>query len=272
MVVLSGLEASVTGQRIQEIKRVVPGATILIEPEGGLSRARNAALFAVAPTAVVAYIDDDAVIADTWCRGMKRVWSEASHDAAAVGGPIDPLFLQPRPAWLSDYLLTGLSILNHGPEQHELVTPNAYLYGANLSVLAEHALAVGGFDISQGPLGRGPGFGDDTDIQERLRAAGLRVLYDPEIAVAHRIPPERLRRRAMLERRYAQGRAQARATPVPQFLPAARSVITSLGKSVAYSCAGKHDLAMDKLTYGAQSVGVMSELLDQRRGTLGAAS
>jgi glucosyl-dolichyl phosphate glucuronosyltransferase len=261
LVVLSGLAESVRDERCREIKRLVPGATVLVEPEEGLSRARNLALSAVAPTDVVAYLDDDAVIADTWPSAMARAWSEAAQDVAAVGGPINPMFLAPRPAWLSDYLLGGLSIIDHGSEPRMLVGTNGFLYGANLSVVARHALAAGGFDLRRGPLGHGPGFGDDIDIQVRLHRLGLRVLYEPEAAVFHRIPPERLRRRTLLRRRYAQGREQARATVGPQFMSATRGLIAGLARAAAYTCVRKPDFAMNHLSYGLQSVGVLREVL-----------
>jgi glucosyl-dolichyl phosphate glucuronosyltransferase len=266
IVVLSGSNGSASAERTRDVKRVVPTATVLVEPEGGLSRARNLALSSVAPTGVVAYVDDDAVIADTWPRAMAEAWSEAAADVAAIGGPIDPFFLAPRPTWLSDGLLGGLSILNLGRGRRELDGSNGILFGANLSVSVRHALAAGGFDPRRGPIGRGPGFGDDIDIQLRFLSAGLRVLYESDVAVLHRIPPERLRRRSMLERRYAQGREQARATIGPQFKDAVSGLISGVGKSAAYSFAGKPDSAMDMLSYGAKSIGVMRELLGRRPG------
>ena len=261
LVILSGLAESLCDERSREIKRLVPGATLLVESVGGLSRARNLALSAVTPTDIVAYLDDDAVIADTWPSAMARAWSKAAQDVAAVGGPISPMFLAPRPAWLSDHLLGGLSIIDHGAEPRMLAATDGFLYGANLSVVAQHALAAGGFDLKRGPLGSGPGFGDDIDLQVRLHQLGLRVMYVPDAVVLHRIPLERLRRRALLRRRYAQGREQAREIEGSQFGVAMRGLIAGVARAVGYTGVRKPDFAMDHLSYGVQSIGVLRELL-----------
>src|ERR1039457_2780204 len=107
IVVLSGLAGSLLRERSREVERLIPEATLVVESKGGLSRARNAALAAVAPGDVVAYIDDDAMIAPTWPSAMRKAWLGAPEDVALVGGPVKPLFLAPRTRWLSDYLLAG---------------------------------------------------------------------------------------------------------------------------------------------------------------------
>jgi hypothetical protein len=89
-------------------------------------------------------------------------------------------------------------------------------------------------------------------------------VYEPGAAVSHRIPAERLRRLEMLRRRYAQGRYQARATPGPQFVSAARGLVAGLVRGTAYTCTRDPALAMDHLAYSLQSVGILRELLHER--------
>jgi glycosyltransferase involved in cell wall biosynthesis len=265
VVVVSGLSGTILEERLEELDHLIPGATLLIEPEGGLSRARNVALEAVAPRDVVAYIDDDAVIAGTWSLAMTRAWSSASKDVAGIGGPVRPLFLAPRPRWLSDYLLTGLSIIDYGPAAAVLDEPSGqFLYGANLSVVADYALAVGGFDPRRGPLGTGPGFGDDIDIQVRLHRAGYLVLYDPDAAVFHRIPEERLRRFAMLQRRFAQGLEQGRTRADRQVSSATLGVGAGAMRAAWHTCRRHPDAAMDHLSYSAQCAGTLRALVRER--------
>src|SRR4051794_32450106 len=52
--------------------------TVLAEPEPGLSRARNRAL--AAATDVLAFVDDDAVVADGWWDALRTRWDEAPAD------------------------------------------------------------------------------------------------------------------------------------------------------------------------------------------------
>src|SRR4051812_12262576 len=52
--------------------------TVLAEPEAGLSRARNRAL--AAANDVLAFVDDDAVVAEGWWDALRRRWDEAPAD------------------------------------------------------------------------------------------------------------------------------------------------------------------------------------------------
>lgn len=262
IIVLSGLSGTVLAERRREIEQLLPQATVIVEQQTGLSRARNAALAAAATGEVVAYIDDDAVVADTWLATMLDTWSGAGPDVAAAGGPIRPLFLVPRPNWLSDDLLSGLSIIDHGTQAITLDGVKQFLYGANLSVSVEHAATVGGFDPARGPIGDGPGFGDDIEMQVRLVAAGFRILYAPGAAVYHRIPASRLRRGSMLRRRYAQGLEQARSQLDARPVVAARGLSVSLARAIGLALTRRPDRSMDNLAYTAQCVGIL-------RGTLG---
>src|SRR3954452_15812064 len=62
-----------------EAHRAAFGGTVLVEPRPGLSRARNRALSWAAEVgaAVVAYVDDDAVVDDGWWEAPGRPWDEA---------------------------------------------------------------------------------------------------------------------------------------------------------------------------------------------------
>src|SRR4051812_20011062 len=62
--------------------------TVIAEPEPGLSRARNRALATAA--GVLAFVDDDAVVADGWWEALRRRWDEAPADVACIGGPVRP--------------------------------------------------------------------------------------------------------------------------------------------------------------------------------------
>lgn len=261
MIVVSGMTDREAGALIAEVRRILPDGEIIVEPKSGLSRARNAALGAVEPDDVVAYVDDDAVISDTWADAMTRKWSSAEEHVAAVGGPIKPLFLTPRPRWLSDALLGGLSILDNGSHELALDGRSQLLYGANLSVRARHASSVGGFDVRRGPLGYGPGFGDDIEFQHRLADAGFTILYDPEAWVSHRIAEARLTRRGMLRRRYAQGREIARSSAFESLAVTARTLCTSHLRAAFLAVAGRPADSMDHLAYGVQCAGIIGGCL-----------
>ena len=73
------------------------------EPIPGLSKARNVgAHLALAP--IVAYLDDDAVAPPQWLRELSLGYQKFGDRAAIVGGPVEPVWVTPRPHWLTSDL------------------------------------------------------------------------------------------------------------------------------------------------------------------------
>jgi GT2 family glycosyltransferase len=253
IVVLSGLSEEMERDLTGGIRHILPHAHVVVS-DTGLSAARNAALEAADQSDVVAYVDDDAVVGPTWAHGMQRAWTGASPDLGAVGGPIRPRFLAPRPGWMSDFALAGLSILDLGEQVRRLDGRTCAAYGANLSVRVEHARALGGFDTSRGPAGSGPGFGDDIEMQLRMVDAGLEVLYEPTALVEHLIGAERLTRRALLRRRFQTGVDYGR-NPTRPRRAAAAHLPWATAKGLAFAALGRSERGMDSLAYAAQCLG-----------------
>ncbi|HKP89266.1 MAG TPA: glycosyltransferase, partial [Thermoleophilaceae bacterium] len=201
-VVASGLrEAAVEGHR-------GAGVQVLVEPRAGLSRARNRALaWAADDDAVLAYVDDDAVVADGWFEALRRHWEEAEGDVACIGGPIRPRFAVPPPPWFSDGIAHVLTLLDRGDSARDLDPAVEAVYGANVSFRAGPLRRVGGFDPGLGHASGRVYFGEEDEAQRALARLGHRTRYVPDAAVWHVIAPERLTRRSFLRRRFAFGRA-----------------------------------------------------------------
>jgi glycosyltransferase involved in cell wall biosynthesis len=164
------------------------------QPAQGLSVARNTAL-AETSAPVVCFLDDDEQAEPAWLEALRRAWVRAGADVAAIGGPIRPSWGAPRPVWLEDRLLDVVTVLDLGPPARALEqTPRTgYLWGGNLSVRVSAAVQVGGFDPR---LGLHPdrtwSRGEEEELQRRLVADGFEIRWEPEAAVRHTIPPERL--------------------------------------------------------------------------------
>jgi glucosyl-dolichyl phosphate glucuronosyltransferase len=176
------------------LARHCPGGRVLSEPDGGVSVARNAALRA-ARSPVVCFVDDDIRPGAGWLEGLRRAWAERGPQVAAIGGPMEPEWLLPRPAWLTDHLLYVLAVLDLG--EHALALDQrpgrGYVWGGNMSVRVEPTLAVGGFDPERGSRPAAPfDRGEEEELQRRLAGAGWEVWYEPEAVVRHLVPPERL--------------------------------------------------------------------------------
>jgi hypothetical protein len=83
-------------------------------------------------------------------------------------------------------------------------------YGTNMSVWRSAALGVGGFDGQFGRRGRRLLSGEERDLSRRLVQAGWRLRYEPTAAVVQQVLPDRIHRRWLLRRAWAQGISDAR--------------------------------------------------------------
>jgi len=158
---------------------------------GSLSIARNAAM-EQCTTEFIAYIDDDSKPVPSWAGHIIESFLNAGPEVAGVGGPIHPIWVHPRPAWLSDQLLGPLTVLDHGPAPRVLGSTE-YIYGANMAFRTKDLRAVGGFDIPLGRLGNKVLLSsDEIEVQDRLRARGNTIYYDPRARAGHVVHQDRL--------------------------------------------------------------------------------
>src|SRR4051794_14894490 len=157
-IVTSGLRADAV-----EAHRGAFGGPVLGEPREGLSRARNRALAwaAEAGADMLAFVDDDAVVADGWWEALERRWAEAPADVACIGGPIRPRYDAEPPPWFSDGIAHVLTLLDRGPEILDLDPDREAVYGANVSFRVEPLRRIGGVDPAPCPLGARAGFPEE---------------------------------------------------------------------------------------------------------------
>ena len=120
LLVASGLDEAAAREHERALATVLPGSRVLGEPRPGLSLARNAALAVCDDDDVLAFVDDDAIPGKGWLAGLRTAWDAAPEEVAALGGPIRPRFLAPRPRWLSDAMLPVLTVLDYGPAPADL--------------------------------------------------------------------------------------------------------------------------------------------------------
>jgi len=254
--VTSGLDDAAADAHGQALEAVLPGVALLREPRPGLSRARNLALAGCDDRDVLAFVDDDAVVAPDWLAHLQAAWDAASERVACIGGPIRPRFDGDRPAWLSDELLPTLTVLDRGDRPLELDPSVATVYGANISFRAGPLRAVGGFDPAFGHSGARVWFSEEDEAQRALARAGHAVRYDPGPGVWHVIAPERVRARALLRRRFRYGATLGARGARPVSI-AARQVLTSAVGAPLALASGDRALAMERAVRAAENAGVL---------------
>jgi glucosyl-dolichyl phosphate glucuronosyltransferase len=184
---------------------------VVVEPEGGISSARNRALVEAA-TEIVCFVDDDVRVEPGWLEALRNAWASSDGRTACIGGPMLADWEVPRPAWLADHLLYVVAVLDLGGEARRLdQSPGTgHVWGGNFSVRVGPVQEIGGFDVHRGLRPEAPrDRGEEEDVQRRLAAAGWDVWYEPAARVRHLIPAERLREDFFAEAFRARGRAEA---------------------------------------------------------------
>lgn len=141
----------------------------------------------------IAFIDDDETLAEDWISTALRLIQ--LDDFSYFGGHVLPNWEIPPPRWLPIHKgqfrgVLGWIELSDVEKSYDDF--DASLCGGNMIVNREKYLAVGGFSPS---LGRGSSNllgGEDGEFHRRLKRAGAKGLYCPQLTVRHWIPASRM--------------------------------------------------------------------------------
>lgn len=213
----------------------------LVETRIGKSHALNSGI-AAAVGDVLAFTDDDVNCAPGFLSGIRNFFSETPADA--VQGRV---FLEcegGQPEWLDSHLALAAGFRDCGEEVTDL--PGT-LFGLNMTVRKEVFQKIGGFSSSLGPGQLG--LAEDTELTLRMRKAGMRLMYVPQIVVYHRLSRRRLTRGFMRQRFFQEGLATAfrDELPVSLFrfgLYVAKEAVSREIRAIAHRQMGRPALAL----------------------------
>ncbi len=182
----------------------------VFEATPGLCQARNTGRHE-ANGEVIAYVDDDVIIAPGWVKSIREHFLKNKSDC--LGGRVSikmngrmPFKLEPEMQWF--FMASTLG------ENPRLLSYPQHPIGCNMAFKTKVFDAIGGFNTNLKL------YGDETDFFERVYMRGFSVYYDPDVEVTQIIPPERLTKSALKEKsfKWGQGAATAyllqRPTPV----------------------------------------------------------
>lgn len=179
------------GSRDDATRRVtaVDGATYVLEPRAGLSRARDAGISATTSDIVV-FTDDDVVVHSEWLERLLAGFT--APEVMAVTGLVLPASLDTAAELAFEDLVGGFGqgfrVREFGHEwflRHRRRTPHVWQVGAGANVAFRRGAfdRVGGFDPR---LGAGAaGCSEDSEMWYRLLAGGWRCRYEPSAVVYH---------------------------------------------------------------------------------------
>jgi glycosyltransferase involved in cell wall biosynthesis len=193
---------------VEELASSYPTALkYLLEKEQGRSAALNTG-FRAAEGDIILTTDDDVRVEPDWL--VRAVSALNRFECAYVGGAVLPIWMGPRPWWLRDRSgphWIPIALMDLGPTAVEFV--NRAPLGVNMAFRRD-TLAVAGF--LDNALGRKAGTLLGQEVREwcmRVRAAGMRGMYIPEMIVHHKIPVNRLNMRYFCRSFYWRGVSRA---------------------------------------------------------------
>ena len=173
------------------------------EERVGLSRGKNAGIRA-AKAPLLLFTDDDVILPPGWIRSYTEFFVRHPGETVVAGGPVIPVpdDLGDWPSWLDNRALIDMGRLDH-EEERELQRPD-YVWGANMAV---PATIFSRFGLWNEDLGRTPEDRftfEDTELQDRVWAAGGSVWFCPDAPIQHRVA--RSSPGAILQNAFGRGR------------------------------------------------------------------
>ncbi|HTC60115.1 MAG TPA: glycosyltransferase [Solirubrobacteraceae bacterium] len=171
----------------------------------GAGQARNRAV-GLASGSIIAFLDDDAVATPEWIERATAAFEDPR--VIGVGGTIEPIWEARRPPWMAEEFYWTLGCTYPGLPTKP--APIRNLIAANMFVRREAFLELGGFRAGFGKTGTRSGT-EETDlcIRANQRWPESIWLYDPTVAVRHRVSAGRTRLSYFVSRCYDEGIAKA---------------------------------------------------------------
>lgn len=172
------------------------------EPMLGLGYARNTG-WHCAKGVYVAFMDDDAKADPRWLEGVVETFESGVPTPIAVGGPILPFYVSPKPAWYKD----EYEVRSWGSAPRRL-TPGESFSGSNMIFAREVLERLNGFDVRVGMQGERVSMGEETvlfkKIWETLEDRAV-LAYSPQLVVYHAVAKQKMSPRYHLTRWFVAG-------------------------------------------------------------------
>ena len=205
ILVVDNCSTDATKQTVLEAQNVAPNLRYLYEPIQGLSQCRNTGL-ASAAGRYIAYLDDDAVADRRWLESILDCFNRSQADA--VGGASYLTWENEPESWLQPRFHGYLGYLDLGNVAKPLRSPE-YPFGLNMAFKKSSLVAVGGFPAFLGRSGCNLMGNEERAVFTAMEEKGMQVWYEPNAAIHHFVPKERMSVDFMLRRSFAQGASDA---------------------------------------------------------------
>ena len=166
-----------TQEVAQEFVQNNSNSRLVTESQQGLSYARNRG-YLEAECEWVAYMDDDACAFNNFIERMIYVIENYNFDC--FGGIFLPWYKYGKPAWFKDAYGTSRYILNRTG-----VLERGFVSGGNIVIKKSVLKKLCGFDTNIGMSGKKVSYGEETQLQVRMRKLGYTIGFDPALKIDH---------------------------------------------------------------------------------------
>ena len=131
--------------------------------------------------------------AATGISGARALREADERDATlgCIGGKVDPIWEAPRPAWLSDQVALGLTIVDWSERTKAITDLKAqWLVGTNIAFRRAALVMSRGFHPALDRAGARMLSSGDVYLTKQILELGYECEYVPAMRVRHRVPNE----------------------------------------------------------------------------------
>lgn len=176
------------------------------EENQGLSFARNRGITEAAASVII-FVDDDIRATDQYVNAWLYFFQQ-HPEVEAAGGKIHVHFDDPRPRWMSHFLLPLLGHHDFG----DTIKPYGktdFPFGGNMAFRTEIFDHIDPFNTKLGRIGKDLKASEEKELFQRVKQAGIDIYYVPRAKLYHRVNAQRLTQEYI--RRQAVGLGQSMA-------------------------------------------------------------
>jgi glycosyltransferase involved in cell wall biosynthesis len=181
-------------------------AKYVYEAKTGLSHARNTG-YKNTTTQWVFYLDDDGIPNEDLIEQFAIAASTIGIEI--IGGRFSHYFEPGAPKWIHHYY-RGFSQATNSDKLTEL-KPGEYLSGGIMAIHRDLLFRIGGFNPDLGMTGKTFGYGEEDEVQDKIRKLGFQIFYHPGMKMSHLVQPHKYSIKSRVQMAYAHGVAETAA-------------------------------------------------------------
>jgi GT2 family glycosyltransferase len=202
-----------------------PCLRYIVEPQQGLSIARNTA-WGEAIFEWILYLDDDSVPPAGFVNAALDL-TEHFKTFEAFGGPIKAVYKDAIPKWLPE------EFGSFAMPFHQVTQIDKGFVRGPCMLIKRHILEkLGGFNQNLGVKGNSLRYGEEIELQMRMRKAGFKIGYAPSLQIAHFVRTEKTGIFWILRSEYARRRDKMLFDPISLPMATLHLCRTILGRLI----------------------------------------